>query len=117
MPQAQVSADCADLIGRMLMPDPAKRITVRQIMRHPWVAAGMPAQLARINATLISGARACCLSPSVAVCLPVIAQSRHRLEMTGLKCVWQRTGCRTHRAVDLRLLKKKTQQKKLLWVC
>ena len=49
-----MSAECADLIGRMLTPDPAKRITLRQILRHPWVAAGMPAQLTRLNETLIS---------------------------------------------------------------
>ena len=39
----------------MLTPDPARRITVRQILRHPWVAAGMPGRLTRLNETLIGG--------------------------------------------------------------
>ncbi len=31
-----VSPECQHLLSRMLTPDPAKRITVAEIMQHPW---------------------------------------------------------------------------------
>ena len=31
-----VSTDCQTLLSRMLTPDPAKRITIGEIMQHPW---------------------------------------------------------------------------------
>lgn len=31
-----VSKDCQTLLSRMLTPDPAKRITIGEIMQHPW---------------------------------------------------------------------------------
>ena len=34
-----VSADCQTLLSRMLTPDPAKRITIGEIMQHPWWAS------------------------------------------------------------------------------
>ena len=40
-----VSLECKHLLARMLTPDPSKRITVAEIMQHPWCAAwrGSPA--------------------------------------------------------------------------
>jgi serine/threonine protein kinase len=35
----RVTDDCRALLKRMLTPDPAKRITIPEIMRHPWCAA------------------------------------------------------------------------------
>ena len=32
----RVSEDCRHLLKRMLTPDPAKRVTIPEIMQHPW---------------------------------------------------------------------------------
>ena len=34
----KITASCKDLIRRMLCKDPAKRITISEIMTHPWIA-------------------------------------------------------------------------------
>lgn len=34
---ARVSEECKDLIGRMLRKDPHERITLLQILGHPWI--------------------------------------------------------------------------------
>ena len=31
-----VSAECKDLLSRILVADPAKRFTIEDIQRHPW---------------------------------------------------------------------------------
>lgn len=36
-----LSADCADLIKRMLMVDPAARITAEEALKHPWIGPAM----------------------------------------------------------------------------
>ena len=36
----QVSPVCADLIARMLVPQPQHRATAAEVMRHPWFCAG-----------------------------------------------------------------------------
>lgn len=36
----QVSPVCADLIARMLVPQPQHRATAAEVMRHPWFRAG-----------------------------------------------------------------------------
>ena len=41
MPRS-ISNEVKDLILRMLHPDPKKRITLREVSRHPWVLAGSP---------------------------------------------------------------------------
>ena len=33
-----LSEECKDLIEKMLVKDPAKRITVSDILAHPWIA-------------------------------------------------------------------------------
>lgn len=48
-----MSPKCADLIRRMLTADPAQRITVPEILSHPWVTAGF-GPLRRLNAGLLS---------------------------------------------------------------
>jgi serine/threonine protein kinase len=35
---SSLSVDCRSLIKRMLDKVPDKRITIREIMRHPWIA-------------------------------------------------------------------------------
>lgn len=49
----QLSPECQSLIHGLLRPTPQARITVQGILRHPWVANGMPTQLAGINAHLL----------------------------------------------------------------
>jgi len=34
----RVSEDCRHLLKRMLTPDPNKRVTIPEIMQHPWYA-------------------------------------------------------------------------------
>lgn len=35
-PDIPVSAECKDLISKILVVDPEKRLTVQQIQQHPW---------------------------------------------------------------------------------
>lgn len=36
-----LSTDARDLLSRMLTLDPAQRITLEEVLRHPWVAAAL----------------------------------------------------------------------------
>ncbi len=49
---AQVSGELRDLIRRMLEVDVARRITIAEVARHPWVAADMPPELSSLNGRL-----------------------------------------------------------------
>jgi serine/threonine protein kinase len=44
-PHKPVSDGCKDLLKRIFVVDPAERITIAGIWRHPWFRAGMPADL------------------------------------------------------------------------
>lgn len=44
-----VSAECEDLLYKMLEPDPGKRLISSEVMRHPWVAKGMGAEFLTFN--------------------------------------------------------------------
>ena len=37
-----VSEGCIDLLKGILQPDPATRMTIEDIIRHPWYATGLP---------------------------------------------------------------------------
>lgn len=39
---AQVSAECRDLISKVLVANPAQRLTIRQIAAHPWFQTDLP---------------------------------------------------------------------------
>lgn len=34
---ADISEDAKDLVGRMLDPDPERRITIEDALKHPWI--------------------------------------------------------------------------------
>ncbi|XP_063404988.1 hormonally up-regulated neu tumor-associated kinase-like [Mytilus trossulus] len=42
-----ISRDCRDLIRKLLTPDPDKRITLTEAMKHPWIAEGKTKPLER----------------------------------------------------------------------
>ncbi len=42
----QVSPECEDLIRRIFTPCPLHRITINQILQHPWFLVNLPAELA-----------------------------------------------------------------------
>ena len=44
-----VSAECKDLISKILVADPAARLTVDQIQSHPWYANGLPNGVRAMN--------------------------------------------------------------------
>ena len=68
-----VSKDCQTLLSRMLTPNPAKRITIGEIMQHPWCVSSPP------------GTCAC-------VCM-----SYHCMQAVGCACSSMRL-CSTHSA-------------------
>ncbi|KYQ93026.1 putative protein serine/threonine kinase [Tieghemostelium lacteum] len=47
-----VSASCADLIRKMLVVDPMKRITISEIRKHPWFQVNLPKYLSSPNTFL-----------------------------------------------------------------
>ena len=43
------AAEGLDILKRMLLPDPSLRITLEQIMVHPWFTTSLPAQVTDSN--------------------------------------------------------------------
>lgn len=48
-----LSPECTDLLTRLLEVDPDKRITVHQILKHPWFVQDLPAGMANLNLSLL----------------------------------------------------------------
>lgn len=48
-----VSDECKDLLSKILVADPNQRITIAQILRHPWYTSGLPAGVVEMNATCL----------------------------------------------------------------
>lgn len=48
-----VSADCRDLLARILVADPDQRLKVPQILAHPWFRRGLPEGVAEMNDRLV----------------------------------------------------------------
>lgn len=44
-----LSEDCKDLLRRMLLPEPHRRITTEQILEHPWFNTNLPPEAATMN--------------------------------------------------------------------
>jgi serine/threonine-protein kinase SRK2 len=45
-PQLRISVECQDLLARIFVANPAQRITLPDIKRHPWFLRNLPAELA-----------------------------------------------------------------------
>lgn len=48
-----LTPECYDLLSRLLEVDPDKRITVPQVLQHPWFVQDMPEGLADTNSNLL----------------------------------------------------------------
>ncbi|DBA88727.1 hypothetical protein WJX77_011390 [Trebouxia sp. C0004] len=48
-----LTPECYDLLGRLLEVNPDKRITVQQVLQHPWIVQNMPENLAEMNNNLL----------------------------------------------------------------
>jgi [calcium/calmodulin-dependent protein kinase] kinase len=46
-----IDAELRDLLNRLLLKDPAKRITLKEVKRHPWVLRGIPDHIAWLEET------------------------------------------------------------------
>lgn len=49
----QVSAECRDLLSRILVAEPAKRISIAGIMQHPWYCQDLPEGVRAMNDQLV----------------------------------------------------------------
>ena len=64
----KVSKECRDLLSHILVPDPANRITIPEIQRHPWYCKDLPPGVAEMNDNLpvpTTGIQVCAISGAV----------------------------------------------------
>ncbi|GIL70724.1 hypothetical protein Vretimale_3824 [Volvox reticuliferus] len=45
----RTSEDCRDLLSKILVADPSKRITIEEIYNHPWYLKGLPPGVREMN--------------------------------------------------------------------
>ena len=48
-PQVKASRECRDMLDRILVADPKKRITIPEIQRHPWYRKDLPPGVVDMN--------------------------------------------------------------------
>lgn len=48
-----LTPECYDLLDKLLKVDPDKRITVQQVLQHPWLVQDMPENLVEMNNNLL----------------------------------------------------------------
>ncbi|KAJ0402657.1 hypothetical protein P43SY_007522 [Pythium insidiosum] len=51
---ANVSKEAKDLISKLLLLDPAKRLTAEQVLRHPWLSGSAPSTAISISSNLFT---------------------------------------------------------------
>lgn len=61
----RVSDPCKDLLARILVADPSKRITVPEILEHPWFKTDLPEGVSEMNDRLVAEAEAGDYPPGV----------------------------------------------------
>mmetsp|Transcript_18816 Transcript_18816/g.32119 ORF Transcript_18816/g.32119 Transcript_18816/m.32119 type:complete len:375 (-) Transcript_18816:784-1908(-) len=49
-----ISAECRDLLSRMLVLDPTKRLTMQQITEHPWFRLNLPPDALAMNTNFLT---------------------------------------------------------------
>ena len=52
--QLKVSSSCRDLLSKILVDKPEKRITIPEIQKHPWYTEDLPPGVAEMNDNLPS---------------------------------------------------------------
>jgi serine/threonine protein kinase len=65
-PNIPVSPECRDLLQRLLVADPAQRLSMTQIQQHPWFLKDLPPGVVQMNEVFLSNndfAGAASLSP------------------------------------------------------
>lgn len=81
-PDVPLSPECKDLIRRILVRDPAQRITLQQIQQHPWFLQDLPADCQACNpaqqAALVAAAQACRPSQTPAEVKALLEAARQR---------------------------------------
>ena len=55
MQNPSVSADCLDMLERVLVAEPSKRISMEQIKTHRWFTKGLPPGALEMNEYLLQG--------------------------------------------------------------
>lgn len=51
-PHVKASRECRDLLNRILVPDPSRRVTLQDIQRHQWYRKDLPPGVAEMNDNL-----------------------------------------------------------------
>ena len=60
LPQAlSISESCTDLLSRLLDPDPSRRATAEQVLKHPWFLSDLPPGALQLNNTLLRWQKGC----------------------------------------------------------
>ncbi|GAB4816879.1 hypothetical protein N2152v2_003925 [Parachlorella kessleri] len=60
-----LSEPCRDLIAKMLVSDPLQRLSVQQVLQHPWCSEGLQAEVLSFNESLVASSLANPPSPQV----------------------------------------------------
>ena len=55
MQDVEVSADCLDILTRVLVAQPSQRMTMEEIKTHPWFLKGLPPGALDMNDFLLQG--------------------------------------------------------------
>jgi serine/threonine-protein kinase SRK2 len=59
---SHLTASARDLVARLLCPEPQKRITVGEVLHHPWFSPGLPPTALSMNDAYLKLERACAQS-------------------------------------------------------
>ena len=69
--QLKVSSSCRDLLSKILVDKPEKRITIPEIQKHPWYTEDLPPGVAEMNDNLPSPGPEVQVSLTFGIAIPV----------------------------------------------
>lgn len=84
-PWPSISESAKDLVRRMLIRDPRRRLTVREVLCHPWVQDGVAPDKPLDSAVLSRMKQFSAMNKLKKMALRVIAESLSEEEIAGLK--------------------------------
>lgn len=74
----RVSQECRHLLSRIFVASPAKRITIPEIMKHPWFLKNLPVELMQMQDATPSQLDDSCYSQSLEETMRIINEARTR---------------------------------------